>query len=193
MSGRGGRAADAAHPWQMRVAIDTIPETGLHQDLEAGATEREAMRTLAGLRDLAEVQASFELSHAGRGRIRALGRVTARVGQTCVVTLEPIESAIDDEIDALFVPEDEVEAVTKVLDKEAEAAGEMADPPEAIINGTVDLGKLAADALFLAIDPYPRKPAAVFEQPATPEDPEDHPFAALKALQGKTPSNSDKN
>ncbi len=34
-----------------------------------------------------------------------------------------------------------------------------------------------------AIDPYPRKPDAVFEPPVVAADPEDHPFAALKALQ----------
>ena len=42
---------------------------------------------------------------------------------------------------------------------------------------------VATDALFLAIDPYPRKPDAVFEPLIVAEDPEDHPFAALKALQ----------
>ena len=51
------------------------------------------------------------------------------------------------------------------------------------MNGVIDLGRLATDALFLAIDPYPRKPDAVFEPPVIAADPEDHPFAALKALQ----------
>ena len=37
--------------------------------------------------------------------------------------------------------------------------------------------------LCLAIDPYPRKPGAVFEPQVVAVDPEDHPFAALKALQ----------
>jgi hypothetical protein len=36
--------------------------------------------------------------------------------------------------------------------------------------------------VFLGIDPYPRKPGVVFDVPVTPPDPEDHPFAALKAL-----------
>jgi hypothetical protein len=60
---------------------------------------------------------------------------------------------------------------------------EVADPPEAIVNGIIDLGRIATDALFLAIDPYPRKPGVVFEAEVTAPDPEDHPFAALKALQ----------
>jgi hypothetical protein len=53
------------------------------------------------------------------------------------------------------------------------------------VNGIIDLGRLATDALFLAIDPYPRKPGAVFEADITAPDPEDHPFAALKALQDR--------
>ena len=51
------------------------------------------------------------------------------------------------------------------------------------MNGIIDLGRLATDALFLAVDPYPRKPGVMFEPEVTAADPEDHPFAALKALQ----------
>ena len=53
---------------------------------------------------------------------------------------------------------------------------------QTIDNGIIDLGRLATDALYLAVDPYPRKPDAVFEPLVEAPDPEDHPFAALKAL-----------
>ena len=65
------------------------------------------------------------------------------------------------------------------------ATTEIPDPPEPIVNGVIDLGRLATDALFLGIDPYPRRPDAVFEPPVVAADPEDHPFAALKALQAR--------
>ena len=65
---------------------------------------------------------------------------------------------------------------------DAEADANEADPPEPIINGVIDLGRLATDALFLAVDPYPRRPDAVFEPSVESADPNDHPFAALKAL-----------
>ncbi|MND03201.1 hypothetical protein D3C83_229160 [compost metagenome] len=51
--------------------------------------------------------------------------------------------------------------------------------------GTVDLGALAAEFLVLGIDPYPRKPGASFEAPATADDPAAHPFATLAALKKK--------
>ena len=49
------------------------------------------------------------------------------------------------------------------------------------IDGTVDLGALATEFLLLGIDPYPRKPGAVFEPPST-GDPGESPFAALAGL-----------
>jgi hypothetical protein len=49
----------------------------------------------------------------------------------------------------------------------------------------IDLGRVATDALYLAVDPYPRKPGAVFEPVVEAADPEDHPFAALRALKAE--------
>ena len=52
---------------------------------------------------------------------------------------------------------------------------------------------IATEFLLLGIDPYPRRPDAVFELPVVAPDPEDHPFAALKALQpAATPAGAKK-
>ena len=107
----------------------------------------------------------------------------ARIGQTCVVTLDPIENEIDEAIDLIFAPPEQIPELSDLVDEAAESDDEIPDPPEPIVNGVIDLGRLATDALFLAIDPYPRRPDVVFEPPVEAADPEDHPFAALKALQ----------
>ena len=52
------------------------------------------------------------------------------------------------------------------------------DAPEPLVDGTVDLGAIATEFLILGIDPYPRKPGAVFEAPPA-GDGSAHPFAAL--------------
>ena len=49
-------------------------------------------------------------------------------------------------------------------------------------DGAVDLGAIATEFLLLGIDPYPRKPGAVFDAPVAEDDPSSHPFAALAAL-----------
>jgi len=172
-------------PWRAPVIVAQIPDTGVHRELEASAAERQAMADLAGLRDILSAHADFDVEPKSGGRVQVTGRVRARIGQTCVVTLEPIESEVDEEVDLTFAPEAEARRLKDLIEEgqDAEDAPEVADPPEAIVNGIIDLGRIATDALFLAIDPYPRKPGVVFEAEVTAPRPKDHPFAALKALQ----------
>ena len=89
---------------------------------------------------------------------------------------------IDEEIELIFAPPDQIPELSDLVDDAAESDVEIPDPPEPIENGVIDLGRLATDALYLAVDPYPRRPDAVFEPPVVVANPEDHPFAALKAL-----------
>ncbi len=179
-------------PWSWPVNVTQIPETGLHAAFEATGAQRAALAAVAGLRDVAQAGAAFEVSHAGGGKVHVRGRVTARVGQTCVVTLDPIESAIDEEVDLMFAPEADIPRLAALIDDAAGSDDEIPDSPEPIENDMIDLGRVATDALFLGIDPYPRKPGAVFDRPAVAADPDDHPFAALKGLRGDAASGSGK-
>lgn len=174
-------------PWQVPVVVAQIPDSGLHRKLEASVAERQAMADLAGVREIVSVQAAFDVVPTSGDQIQVTGHVHARVGQICVVTLDPIESEIKEEVDVIFAPEAEVRRLADLIEKRQDdkEQPEVADPPEPIVNGIIDLGRLATDALFLAVDPYPRKPGVVFEVEATAPDPEDHPFAVLKALQDK--------
>jgi hypothetical protein len=177
---------DKIDPWRVPIIVAQIPDTGLHRDLEADAAARKAMAELAGLREVLSASASFDVIPKSDGRFQVTGNVRARIGQTCVVTLDPIESDIDEEVDLIFAP---VEQIPEIKEELADETGgdesELAEPPEPIVNGIIDLGRLATDVLYLAIDPYPRKPGAVFEPHIVEADPEDHPFAALNALKGE--------
>lgn len=173
-------------PWRVPVTVAQIPDTGLHREIEASPRERVAMAEVAGLREVVSAHASFDVTPRSGGRVHVAGRIRARVGQTCVVTLDPIENDLDEEVDLVFAPPEQVRQLADLIEQGQDGEDvEVPDPPEAIVNGVIDLGRLATDALFLAIDPYPRKPGAVFEPDVTAPDPEDHPFAALKALQEK--------
>jgi uncharacterized metal-binding protein YceD (DUF177 family) len=173
---------DQPDPWSVPIAVLQIPDTGLHRDLEADPAARAAMAEVAGLREVLSASASFDVTPDKGGRFQVVGHVRARIGQTCVVTLDPIENDIDEPIDLTFAPPEQIPVLSDLVDEAADSDSEIPDPPEPIENGMIDLGRLATDVLFLAIDPYPRKPNAVFEPVVTAPDPEDHPFAALKAL-----------
>src|SRR5712692_473882 len=86
------------HPWRVPVVqiVQTeVPETGLHVDLVADEKVRADIAMLAGLTALPRFDASFDVTLHGRKGLHVIGRVSAIVGQTCGVTLEPIENEID--------------------------------------------------------------------------------------------------
>jgi uncharacterized metal-binding protein YceD (DUF177 family) len=166
--------------WSVPVAVTEVPDSGRHVDLVADQHRRAAIADLAGVTAIARLEASFELARHGRNGLHVLGRVSATVGQTCVVTLEPMESEIDEPIDLVFTPS----ATLPAKDSGGEIEIPLDDDPEPLVDGTVDLGAIATEFLILAIDPYPRKPDAVFEPPAAGDD-ISRPFAALAALQKK--------
>ena len=172
-----------ADPWSVPVMVAQIPDTGLHRELEAGPATRDAMATAAGLREILFATASLDVTPKSGGRVHVAGRVRARIGQTCVVSLDPIENDIDEAIDLIFAPPEQIPQLADLVDEAIESDTEVPDPPEPIENGVIDLGRVATDALFLGVDPYPRKADAIFEPLVVAADPEDHPFAALKALQ----------
>jgi uncharacterized protein len=146
--------------------------------IEANEAERSEIARVAALRDLPRLSAAFELTPLGRDEVRVTGEVSAVVGQTCVVTLERVENTVSEPVNLLFAPPSSTPETTDGEDDEE--VGE--DPPEPIVNGRIDLAKLAVEFLILGIDPYPRKPGAVFEPIHTPPAAEDHPFAGLAAL-----------
>jgi uncharacterized metal-binding protein YceD (DUF177 family) len=160
--------------WSVPLQAAEVSETGLHVELEAPQPVRESLAELAGLRSLPEFEAAFDVARRGAG-LHVAGHVHARVGQTCVVTLEPVENEIDEEVDLLFLPG----APEPLAEGEADE-----NLPEPLVDGRVDLGAIATEFLVLGIDPYPRKEGAAFEPPPTESDGA-HPFAALAALKGR--------
>lgn len=164
-------------PWQVPVAVEDVAETGERFDLVADADIRAAVARMAGLRDLPRLEANFEVSRHGAGGLRVAGRVSATVGQACVVTLEALANEVVEEVDLLFVPRPAAEREGE----EAEARQDSLDEAEPLVGGRIDLGALATEFLILGLDPYPRKPGAIFQPPADAQA-EDSPFAALAAL-----------
>jgi len=176
---------DKPDPWRVPVAVAQIPETGLHRDIEADQAVRDAVANVGGLREVLSAQAAFDVTPQSGGRFHVAGHVRARIGQTCVVTLEEIENDIDEPVDLIFAPPEQIPQMAALVDEAEEDGEDVPDPPEPIENGMIDLGRVATDALLLAVDPYPRKAGAVFEPVVEANDPEDHPFAALKALKAE--------
>jgi len=178
---------DTEHVWSVPVAMHDIPEDGRHFDLLCSADTRAELARNIGLEDLPRLEAKFDVTRHGADSLRVVGTVSATVGQLCVVTLEPVENEVNEAVDLIFSP----------AAAEASGAEQLSEPaadtfldegPEPLVNGIVDLGRVATEFLILGIDPYPRKPGAAFEPTVTGEVAS--PLAALAALQKKSGSDS---
>jgi hypothetical protein len=175
----------SAAPWHVPVAVEEVAEGGQHFDLVAEAPVRAAVAKVAGLRDLPRFEASFDVTRRGAGGLHVVGSISATVGQNCVVTLEPLANEVQETVDLIFEPAERLGELADDVQQSGQQRGQRHnakwDAPEPLIGGVIDLGELAIEFLILGLDPYPRKPGAVF-QPPQDSKPEQGPFAALGRL-----------
>ena len=166
-------------PWSSKLSVDDVPETGRRVALVADDAARAAIAGLAGVRDISRLEAAFEVTRHARDGLHVTGKVSARVGQDCVVTLEPMESDVEEPVDVLFLPPEKIAARAENDDDALEV--DSGPDVEPLTGDSIDLGALATEFLLLGIDPYPRKPDVEFAPPQA-EDDTTRPFAALAAL-----------
>lgn len=160
-------------------------EGGFAATIEADAAERDALARRFGTLAVGAFSAAVEAAPWGPGGVCVEGRAAARLTQTCVVTLEPVETALDEPFRRYFAP------ASRMAEAEALLVGDARDDLEPL-PATLDLGEIAAEAAALAIDPYPRKPGAAFEGrrhgppgAAALTDEAARPFAGLAALKAR--------
>ncbi|MDB5533754.1 MAG: hypothetical protein JWO28_2069 [Hyphomicrobiales bacterium] len=180
---------------------DLLRDPARSWDIEADADERQALAELNEIEGIAALKAKFNAVKAGKF-VRITGRLDSRLTQECVVSLEPFETEISEEIDARFFEEPTGPARRAARDARSEKAAGPGrktapaprklpepvsmeeDEAEAVIDGRIDLGALASEFLTLALDPYPRKPGVAFDS-AVVENPVESPFSELGALKGE--------
>ena len=168
-------------PWSVTVRLDEVPESGRHVSLEASEETRAALAGPAGVDAVERLTATFDLTRRGRDGLHVAGRVNATVRQTCVVSLDPLVSTIDEAVEVDFAPRRD-DATSRSDEIELDSSAD--EEPEPLVGNSVDLGLLATEFLILGIDPYPRKPDAAFEAPASAEA-AGKAFAALAAWSKK--------
>jgi hypothetical protein len=162
--------------------VEDIPATGLTVERTADVEERLAVAAALDLSDLSRLEARYQITPLSLGRYQLMGELQAVLEQTCVVTLEPVRSELAESYAATYWPP---EAMPEPAKGQVAINGEP--DPEAIVDGSIDVGRIVFESLAAAIDPFPRLPDAVFDGPlSTPEgDKPASPFAVLANLKGK--------
>lgn len=155
------------------LAVETVPDRGLEVLISADAAERGLLAAQSGVVSVQSFEAGFHVrKQGGMGRFLVRGHLQARVTQMCGVSLEPFENEVSAVIDVAFAPPGRTSLDPPFSED---------DPPDPIIDGQIDLGALAAEFLVLNLDPYPRKPGAVFQEADahSKAEEQDSPFSVL--------------
>lgn len=165
----------------MIVRLDDVPPEGRKFEFAADKDVLEFLVEQAPITALSEFKGHIHLRQM-RGGYEAHGQLRAKIVQECVVTLDPIDSALDVELVRIYLrgqePEPEVNTNGEVfIDLESSADNEWFEGDK------LDLSDLIFEQFMLAIDPYPRKEGA--EMPKLGDDQEVReasPFAVLSKL-----------
>ncbi|WP_126976768.1 YceD family protein [Frigidibacter oleivorans] len=151
MSDRSQRPTPPAGrtPWSLPFRVSDLaarkPTRFTH---EPGAEARAALAAELGISDIPRLSFRGELSPKGRSDWHLTATLQATVVQPCVVTLTPVTTRLSEPVERRFLadmPEPEAEEMEVPEDDSAE-------PLPAVI----DAGTVMAEALALALPPYPR-------------------------------------
>jgi uncharacterized metal-binding protein YceD (DUF177 family) len=177
-------------PYSSPYDLEKLPEKGLELVLEPAAAERDRIAAWLGIEALDHLKVVVRVTRGGSGRFSYRGHFEADVVQACVVTLEPVPSHIEEDIDRSFQLAPAVAHPARRSRKPAippvVAIGDLeAEGPDLLESPVVDLAAPVLEELSLSLDPYPRKAGVAFTQPEeAPAGPADNPFAVLGKLKG---------
>jgi len=158
--------------------LGDLSQVGSTVEVAAHGDELARLARWAGVDTVRAFAATVSLRRISQSRFGFEADLDADIVQSCVITLEPVETHIARHIvrELLLAPRAEPAAGELTL-----SAGDD-DVPEAIASLEYDLAAPLLEEFVLAIDPYPRKAGAAFAAPPEPDDAPETPFAVLKSL-----------
>lgn len=170
-------AEGVINPWPFSVTLGRMGR-GMDLRFEPDAAARQEIAKTLNLVSVDWLDAEIFLRPWMDGA-EVSGLIRARVTQVCSVSADEFEEPIESRFSVRVLPADSEntspdEHGDLALDPEGD------DPPDVLEGETIDVSGYVVEHLALELDPFPRKPGAVFEPPPEPVDLS--PFAALKAL-----------
>jgi len=174
-----------ALPFERPFDLSDLGRAGAELSLSLTDKECERLARWAGIDKVESFAASVSLKKNSPTRYTFSAKLDASIVQSCVVTLEPVRSRIEREVPRELLL---ASPVRRALPKDALPPAPSVDDEltEEIESLTYDLAAPLLEEFSLAIDPYPRAPGVAFEPPKDSEQKREGPFAALKALKGRS-------
>ena len=168
-------------PWSHVVRLDDGSRDPRGFELTPDAQVRAALAERLGILGLRKLRFAGRLVAEGARDWRLEAELGATVSQACVASLQPVTTRIDEPVERRY----HAEIAEPPAGEEIEMPDETVEP----LPGKLDVGAVMAEALALALPPWPRAAgvelgaqafAAPGVRPIAAEDTK--PFAALRGL-----------
>lgn len=163
--------------WSDTVRLSEVARGPVDRHISPDPAQLQTIAKTIGVDSLQSLEAHVRATPWMDGAILK-GRFTAGLTQTCGVTLEPLEQTLSGDFLVRLLPPDSPNLPAN--DPEENVDPDADDPPEALEGEEIDFAAYVVEHLALEVDPFPRKPGAVFEPPADEEGAS--PFAVLRRL-----------
>lgn len=173
---RSASEGPAGPPRHAVRLADPAPRLPVAFDLTPTPAESAAIARALGIEAARKLRFAGRLLPAGRRDWRLEAHLGATVVQPCVVTLAPVTTRIEEEVARRYVVD---------LPDPAPGEVEMPDDETEPLPPVLDLWEVAAEALALALPPWPRAEGAELGGIATGDDGGTRPFAGLAELRDR--------
>jgi hypothetical protein len=167
-------------PFERFHDLSAVPHSGYETDIIASPEELKRLAEWAGVDEVSRVGGHIRVHPQSRTTYMLETDFEADIVQSCVVTLEPVQSRIARTFTRTLHVSPDLHRYDDKGGLVTAAAVEEATPDE-IESLRYDLAAPLREELALAIDPYPRAPGVEFEPPGD-GDGQGSPFAVLDKL-----------
>jgi len=150
-----------APEWSRIVRIDKLGAQLYSQDIKANADELRALTQRLKVDEVENVSADVSVQLMASGDVLVKASFQARVTQTCGVTLEPIVSDISSDFKVTYTESGMLSEASE--EEEIVGLDDDFDPPEALVDGKIDIAEAVVEHLALELDPFPRVKGATFD------------------------------
>ena len=182
--------------WCYPYRAENASPRGKQVHIAANAEQCKAVAARLEIVDVKSIAADLTLTLQNAGHILYItGTFKAEVVQECVVTGEPLDSVIEEQMEAWYADHDKAIPFARAQQKikaieegdEVQMLDEK-DDPESMVDGQVDLGEVVVQFLSLTVNPYPKKDGLPemdelelgADKKTTQASLRPNPFAALK-------------
>lgn len=164
MSKKKKSAVELKEPeWSVLVDAQTVTSSPQKTRISASEEQRKALCQRLDLGSISSLSADITLHREKGNIIHVNGLMKALVTQSCVMTMNPVQTQLEETFEGWYADQDRIvmlakarhERLGRLTDSEIPILDEREDP-EPLANGMIDVGELVVQHLSLAIDAFPR-------------------------------------